>query len=85
MIRAPRDDKPVRLLWSVSCPKCGSQAGTLIEVYHGHTIRFDFDGQARSAEGSLHDGYPHHVDAECRCGNRWRLRGVRQIVDLDEE
>ena len=75
----------VRMRKEIHCPSCGKSAAVLIEIYHGHSITFECDGRTRSEEGICSEGSPHHVEAKCRCGKQWRLRGVMQITDLDKE
>lgn len=67
------------------CPRCRNLPSVYIEMWAGHTIEFDADENGRpEAEGYLREGEPHHVEARCRCGHMWRLRGVTQITELRE-
>jgi hypothetical protein len=75
--RGPRTKLP-------RCPKCSQRPIEYIEVWRGHSIRFGIDDSGAPEErGNLHDGEPYSVEAECACGNRWKLKGVTQITDLE--
>ena len=66
------------------CPKCRKyQIVILTEVWTGHHIEFEVVNGVREEKGYLEDGEPFAVYAECACGNRWKLRGVSDIRQLD--
>lgn len=72
----------------VFCPRCRRrrEACTLTELWINHAATFDYySGGYRSAIGELTPGRPYCVEATCDCGYKWRLRGVQQITDLDED
>lgn len=68
------------------CPKCGGkQPDYYVELWTDHAVYFYADASGRpEKEGSLTEGEPHYVDAVCKCGHRWRLRGISQITELRE-
>jgi hypothetical protein len=81
---APADDwgtrKPPR------CPACDAFPDHYREIWTGHGITFAADEKGRPArEGILFEGNPYKVIAVCRCGKRWKLRGVKQIVELQQQ
>lgn len=73
----------------IRCGRCKSPPVRLVEVWTGHVIVFDVrpsavaGAEVRDAEGVDKPGDPDHVRAECACGNRWRLRNVNQITEVD--
>lgn len=65
------------------CPRCRNIPSVYVEMWSGHTIEFYADAYGcPEGEGYLREGEPSHVEARCRCGYRWRLRGVTQITEL---
>lgn len=78
-------EKPSIPCRKVKCPKCGADAARLFESWTGHVIEFACSSGKREAEGTLSEGEPCRVGAQCSCGNLWSLRGVRQVSDLDTE
>lgn len=68
----------------IRCGKCGGLPVRYIEVWHNHVIFFEANGGVPEDEGYLEMGDPHHVEAECSCGHRWRLRKVFQITQVRE-
>jgi hypothetical protein len=55
------------------------------ELWEGHSIEFSVDALGNPEDnGVLVEGAPYAVEAICRCGHRWRLRGVTQITDIKE-
>lgn len=68
------------------CPSCGAFPDRYREIWEGHGISFPADEAGRPAkEGYLFEGGPYKVIAVCRCGKRWTLRGVSQIVELEQQ
>lgn len=68
------------------CPKCRQAAELYHEVWSGEQREYGVNPDG--SVGVYHDvvpGDPHHVEAECGCGHRWRLRGVRQLTDLQDK
>ena len=69
------------------CPKCRKYANSYTEIWSGNCIQFDTDDSGKPLEhGSLvGDSDPDHVLAHCNtCDHYWRLRGVRQITELEQ-
>lgn len=80
--------EPIKPEWlsirKIRCPKCGEPPSCFDEMWVDHGIRFDVDGDMRCASGDMFEGSPVRVIAECSgCRNRWALRGVTQITELD--
>jgi hypothetical protein len=51
-----------------------------------HTITFEADSQGRpEPEGVMNPGRPDHVVASCACGHSWKLKGIRQIIQLEQQ
>jgi hypothetical protein len=71
-----RATKPVR------CPACGDAPERYVE-FGTATMSFDARPGLRAEEGFHMAGDVERVEAICGCGHRWKLRGVRQIIDLD--
>ena len=64
------------------CPRCRKRPTTYTEIWDG-TIQFDVDEHGVPEEkGNLEWGKPCSVEAECKCGHAWKLRGVTQITEL---
>ena len=80
MARFRRDEvKPRR------CPKCGELPKGYRERWEGHAIIFEADHLGRPTERveqTERDAKAVAVFALCSCGHEWRLRGVRQIIQL---
>ena len=52
-------------------------------MWECHSLEFIQDqGVIEDPEGDLEMGNPYAVEAYCKCGHRWRLRGVNQIWDI---
>lgn len=66
----------------IRCPSCGSAPERYIEV-GAAMMSFDARLGQRQAEGFHTVGAVERVEAVCSCGHRWKLRGIRQIIDLD--
>jgi hypothetical protein len=66
-----------------ACPKCKSVAVNYIEQ-NSSSITFDVDENGYASEiGYLADGAdPYAVFGLCKNGHEWKLRGVRQITEL---
>ncbi len=68
------------------CPSCGRLPYQYVELWRGHSIVFTATAGGRpEAEGEMEPGDPYAVEAVCRCGRTWRVRGVLQISDLWED
>lgn len=68
------------------CPACGSFPNHYDEIWIGHSIQFAADLKGRPAkEGYMGEGSPFKVIATCRCGRSWKLRGVTQITELQQQ
>lgn len=67
----------------IRCPRCGKRPEVYKEFYEGMGTEFSAgeDG-VPEPEGWHFEGLPCRVEATCRCGFQWRLRGVAQITDL---
>ena len=75
-----RDDRERIAIRKVACPKCRKPPSVYREFYSGF---FAAEEGSRTAIGYHSEGMPCSVMAVCDCGHKWRLRGVRQITDLD--
>jgi len=69
------------------CPRCRGNPSFYTEVWEGHTIEFEADKEGFPSDtGYLNPGNPYRVTARCsKCGYNWRLRGVGQITDLEQQ
>lgn len=68
---------------SIKCPKCRQAPTGYNEVWAGHWIQFEADTNGvPSATGELMDGASVGVNALCRCGHAWRLRGVTCVDEI---
>ena len=67
----------------VRCPSCGGAPERYVEL-GTQTLSFEARLGQRAEEGFHNSGDILSVSAVCACGHRWKLRGVRQITDLDE-
>jgi len=45
-------------------------------------IEFETINGIPKEDGYLSNGYPYKVIANCECGYKWTLRGIRQINEL---
>ena len=67
-------------------PRCGRLPSSYREVWSGHALEFDADEMGyASEEGYTSEGHPICVIATCPNGHSWRLRGVKQITELQKE
>lgn len=77
----------ITLKRKIRCPKCRCTPDVLIEYYREFATEFPVsdDGERRHEVGWHSTGDPYRVDARCAgCTYQWRLRGVKQITDLDK-
>jgi len=67
------------------CPKCRAPATGFVEYWTDHSIAFGAcNGLPDGEDGELQAGCAYKVEAQCGdCGHEWRLRGVKQISDLE--
>lgn len=65
------------------CPVCKQPARLFIEHTEVYTEFSSPRPGERTWEGYHSDGYPTHVSARCENEHHWRLRGVKQITDID--
>lgn len=62
------------------CQKCKRLPIALVEIWNGRELCFDVDEYGNLSEGyEGHPGDPDRVEAICKCGHHWKLRGVIQI------
>ncbi len=72
----------------VKCPKCKSGNNiTLSEFWRESSITWQqVDGKFDRNDGNVNpDGDPYKVEALCRCGHHWRVKGAIQITDVIKE
>lgn len=63
------------------CPKCGEIPFRYDEIVTG-VLSWETEGDA-IIDGGRDDGLGFNgVFANCKCGNRWKLRGIMMITDL---
>jgi hypothetical protein len=70
---------------NLKCPDCGLAPCELVEHWSSNTVRFGAEKGFRDSSGYLVEGGAHHVEATCSCGKTWKLKGVRQVTDLDRQ
>lgn len=69
------------------CPKCCALPVSYRERWEGHAIIFEADQLGRwteRVEQTERGARAVAVFARCACGHEWKLRGVRQITDLQQ-
>lgn len=64
--------------------RCGKFPRSYFEPWSSGPV-FEADDQGRPSEvGDVQPGIPRGmVFASCSCGRTWRLRGVRQITEME--
>ena len=71
----------------IQCPKCRAKYPDLLEIWEGHVIAFDFDGEAY-LEGVKGPGFPQKVEGDCReCKHRWtfRAKALDDLINLTKD
>ena len=64
------------------CPKCKQAPVYYTELWKDTVIEFDIVDGEISEQGICNPGQPYGVEALCRCGHKWKLKGVSQIGDI---
>lgn len=69
------------------CPRCGDIPYRYYEhlspFYNMHYAEKDGTPELDCSENFIGD--PTYVEAQCNCGHSWKLRGVLQITDLQND
>jgi hypothetical protein len=67
----------------IVCPKCkrANNLAALIEHF-GSEMSYDVEGEFRSEFGYIREGDATGVEAFCKCGHHWMLKGVLQLPEL---
>ena len=71
----------------VRCPKCRKSPEVFVEHWSEHRVSYSVDnnGLPDICECWEHEGDPYYVSARCECGHDWKIRGVRQIRELNSK
>lgn len=72
----------------VKCPKCNSTPAFLVEYWRNHYIYFETDkktGLWDGKDGICNPGEPDSVWGVCDCGKKWKLRNIKQIIEIEHE
>lgn len=70
----------------VKCPKCKSEGSNivLVEIWDGAALIFNQrdDGLIETEGWTSNKSNPTSVNGNCKCGHKWKIRGVTQIIDI---